>query len=117
MLFDIFEARRLERERQARREAIGNVAAGVAIGAVVGAALGILFAPQSGAETRNDIAEAGKEAFETAKESIKNVAELAKDKVRDACQYTCDIGNLDDIFEGIDEDDLICDDSCEADAE
>ena len=112
MLFDVFEARRLERERQARREAIGNVAAGVAIGAVVGAALGILFAPQSGAETRADIAEASKEFLESAKETVKNVAEVAKDKLRDVCQYTCDIGNLDDIFEGIDEDDLITD-SCE----
>lgn len=115
MLFDIFEARRLERERQARREAIGNVAAGVAIGAVVGAALGILFAPQSGAETRADIADASKEVFESAKETVLNVAEAAKEKVREACQYTCDIGNLDDIFEGIDEDDLICD-SCEEEA-
>ncbi|MBR5137126.1 MAG: YtxH domain-containing protein [Clostridia bacterium] len=115
MLFDIFEARRLERERQARREAIGNVAAGVAIGAVVGAALGILFAPQSGAETRADIAEASKEVLESAKETVKNAAEVAKDKLRDVCQYTCDIGNLDDIFEGIDEDDLITD-SCEEEA-
>ncbi len=116
MLFDYFEAKRIERERQARREAAANVVAGVAVGAVIGAALGILFAPQSGAETRNDIAEATKEALDAAKESVKNAADVAKDKVREVCQYTCDIGNLDDIFEGIDEDDLISDPEAESDA-
>jgi len=71
--------------------------------------LGVLFAPQSGAETRSDIAEATKEAVANTKESVKTFAENAKEKVKDACQYTCDIGNLDDIFEGIDEDELVGD--------
>lgn len=45
----------------AAREA-AKLAAMIAGGAVIGAGLGILFAPKSGTETRNDVARAAKRA-------------------------------------------------------
>ena len=58
------EQRRIEREREVRRkirnEKLSSLAK-VAAGAAVGAGIGILFAPKSGKETREDIAKATKE--------------------------------------------------------
>ena len=47
-LFDLFEAKRKREERKKLAEDVGKVA----IGTILGAATGILFAPQSGEETK-----------------------------------------------------------------
>jgi Gas vesicle protein len=49
--------------------------AGLAIGAI----LGILFAPKSGKETRNDLMDKGERFMEMGKESVSDVVEKTKD--------------------------------------
>ena len=67
------EQRRIEREREVRRkirnEKLSSLAK-VAAGAAVGAGIGILFAPKSGKETREDIAKATKEGVEYVSENV-----------------------------------------------
>ncbi len=60
----------------------GDFLAGVVIGTAVGALLGLLFAPAPGEETRQKVAEKGKEvgamAIEKAKEKSEVAIETAK---------------------------------------
>lgn len=76
----------------------GKIISGVLIGAAAGAILGILFAPDSGSETRRKISERGNDLsdnlknkfndfvdavsnkFQGAKEEAKNVASKGKEK-------------------------------------
>lgn len=58
--------------------------AGFAIGAGVGATLGILFAPQSGEDTRDDLADATKGRLKNAKDRLSDVGDRfgdVKDRV------------------------------------
>lgn len=68
------------KERIARKKAVKNAALGAAAGAVVGGALGILLAPKSGKETREEISEGVKNLAEKAKEQLDN----AKEKINEA---------------------------------
>ena len=45
------------RQRQKTKEAAAKIGVGAAVGTAIGAVAGILFAPKSGKETREDIAE------------------------------------------------------------
>jgi gas vesicle protein len=67
-----------------------KIFAGFLIGAAVGAVLGLLFAPQSGNETRNKIKDLSKkveddviEGFEKVSEAAKSFADKAKNKFGD----------------------------------
>ncbi|HHX68730.1 MAG: YtxH domain-containing protein [Miniphocaeibacter sp.] len=83
-LSDYLEAKRRERERRiknelrvkqidnAKRFAIGTVA-----GTLIGVAAGVLFAPKSGEETRQDIADLAKDTSDQVKEGI----HVAKDNI------------------------------------
>ncbi|PKN20371.1 MAG: hypothetical protein CVU71_00840 [Deltaproteobacteria bacterium HGW-Deltaproteobacteria-6] len=51
---------------------------GLMIGGLIGAAIGILFAPKSGKETRQDIAEKADELLAKAKEEYEKAAEKSK---------------------------------------
>jgi gas vesicle protein len=51
---------------------------GVVIGGLIGAAIGILFAPKSGKETRQDIANKADELLAKAKEEYEKAAEKSK---------------------------------------
>ncbi|MEN6468066.1 MAG: YtxH domain-containing protein [Smithella sp.] len=51
---------------------------GLVIGGLIGAAIGILFAPKSGKETRQDIAEKADELLAKAKEEYQKAAEKSK---------------------------------------
>ena len=55
----------------------GKIITAVVIGAAAGAALGILFAPDSGANTRKKIGQEGKKLADT----VKNKFREAKDKL------------------------------------
>ena len=61
------EQRRIEKEREVRRKIRREKAATAAklvAGAAVGAGVGILFAPKSGKETREDIVKVTKETMD-----------------------------------------------------
>ena len=65
------EQRRLEREREVRRKIRKEKAvsaAKIAAGVAVGAGVGILFAPKSGKETREDIVRVTKDGVEYVRE-------------------------------------------------
>ncbi len=68
----------------------GSNGLGVAIalfaGLAVGAILGVLFAPKSGKETRNDLMDKGEKFMEMGKESVSDVVEKTKDLVESGKQ-------------------------------
>jgi gas vesicle protein len=55
-----------------------DLLAGLLIGGLIGSALGILFAPKSGKETREDIARKANEALNKTKEEYEMVVEKTK---------------------------------------
>ena len=57
----------------------GGVAIALFAGLAVGVILGILFAPKSGKETRNDLMDKGERLMEMGKESVSDVVEKIKD--------------------------------------
>jgi gas vesicle protein len=62
----------------------GNLLVGFIIGALVGATLGILFAPKSGRETREDIARNTDKLLVKAKDEYKKAAEKCTDAISGA---------------------------------
>lgn len=87
----------------------GKVTAGVAIGALAGAAAGVLLAPKSGKETREDIKkfakdtkEKGLELFEQAKAEVnKKIANVKKaGKKIDAEEYKKIVAEIVETFKG-----------------
>lgn len=80
------EQRRLEREREVRRkirkEKLSN-AAKITVGAAVGAGIGILFAPKSGKETREDIVKVTKDGVEYVSENVNNAVKVVADKAKE----------------------------------
>lgn len=61
---------KIERENAARRSKAGILMLGVSIGCTVGAVAGVLLAPRSGKETRDDVALRGGEAWEKIKDNV-----------------------------------------------
>lgn len=55
MINKFIEEKRKRIEKEKKKEVAKNVAVGTAIGTAIGAAAGILLAPKSGKETREDI--------------------------------------------------------------
>lgn len=83
---DLLEKGKKDRQRKARNKTLKDTAIGAAIGVSVGAAAGVLLAPKSGKETREDIAKGARELPEKAQELVEKtkvkVAE-AKEKVNE----------------------------------
>lgn len=78
---NILERKRKEMERKRKKEAARKMGAGFTIGAIIGAAAGVLFAPKSGKETREELITKTKDTTENLKEAIKNTSlEDLKDK-------------------------------------
>jgi gas vesicle protein len=61
-----------------------SVVTGIAIGVGIGAALGILFAPQSGEDTREYLMGAAKDRLNETKDRFGKVIESGKDLARQA---------------------------------
>jgi gas vesicle protein len=62
-----------------QKRAARNTAAGLGLGIVLGAVAGLLFAPKSGKETREDIRVAAEKGAETVKETVVKGAEVVKE--------------------------------------
>lgn len=80
--------KKLVTRRKAKIKEVGKIAASVATGAAIGAAGGVLFAPQSGRETREDIAnkvvdtkDAVVDKAYEAKYTLENKIDNAKEKL------------------------------------
>jgi gas vesicle protein len=69
LINQVNEARR-SRAKSLRRDRTKNMAIGVGIGTAMGVAAGILFAPKSGKETRQIIADRTSETVANLKESV-----------------------------------------------
>ncbi|MCX7709248.1 MAG: YtxH domain-containing protein [Clostridia bacterium] len=87
-------------KKDQKKKAAKNLAIGTGIGAAVGAALGLLFAPKAGKETREDIANAGKQAVENVKESIDTIKEKVEEykasKEKCCCEDKCEEAESED---------------------
>lgn len=75
------EEKRKAKERARKIETVKNVGIGVATGVVAGAVGGVLLAPKSGKETREDIKEAGAKVTEKVGSTVKETYRLIGDKV------------------------------------
>jgi len=80
-ILEMFEKVKKQRKAAEQKKALKNVAVGAALGATVGAVAGILLAPKSGKETREEIALAAKDAVEKAKEKIEEAKVKAEEAV------------------------------------
>jgi gas vesicle protein len=81
----IERGRKLVNRRQAKKT-LNDTAIGAAVGLTIGAVAGVLLTPQSGQETRKDIANTAKEFPGKTKEfleSAKERLEEAKDKLKE----------------------------------
>ncbi len=82
-----------ERHEEETTRNVGLLIAGFALGAITGTILGLLFAPKSGKELREELKEKSgeyyglareklKEAFDTGKEKLTETAEKVKEAVQ-----------------------------------
>ena len=80
---DLIE-RKVKRERAlTAKKTAKDVAIGLGIGVTLGAAAGILFAPKSGKETREDIATGTKDVIEKVKDQVEEVGKFLKKELDD----------------------------------
>ncbi len=78
-LHRIIEEKRKQAEKNKRKEAAKNVAVGTAIGTALGAAAGLLFAPKTGKETRDDISKVSMDVAENIKTVVSDQIENTKE--------------------------------------
>ena len=83
-ILEVFEKVKKQRKAAENKKALKNVAVGAALGVTVGAVAGVLLAPKSGKETREELAVATKDAVEKAKVKIEEVKEKTLEKVEEA---------------------------------
>jgi len=62
---------------------IGKFFTGFIVGAALGAVAGVLLAPKSGEETRNDISELAKDVVDKTEQTVKDIREKADNIVSD----------------------------------
>ena len=87
MIFrDLLEHLNRQKEIERQKETCRNVAIGAAFGTMVGLAVGILFAPRSGRETRQAIADKTVDTAGQVKETVAVYAGELKDKAHAARQ-------------------------------
>lgn len=102
-----------ERKRAERRRQKVDTAKKIAIGSAIGALAGLLFAPKSGKETRQDIVDKTKKAAESTTKTLKNLEEKVKDEVKSKVEdikerkmFEIDLNKDDDQDEEIEKDEV-----------
>ena len=86
-----------EKRKKDRAKVVQNIAVGMGVVAVAGVATGILIAPKSGKELREDMKKKAINTVETLKEKVEDV----KDKMEDAKEKTEEVNK--EIKDGYDE--------------
>ena len=77
---DLLDLAGKEKRRKERVKAVQKCAIGMGIVVTVGVATGILFAPKSGKETRENMKNKAVNTVETIKDTVKNKAKAVKNK-------------------------------------
>lgn len=96
-LIDYIEAKQKERARKEALDVAKNVGLGLIVGAALGASAGILFAPQSGEDTRKDIQDKAIDSKETLEAKSKEVCKEIKDRYKEFAERNLtDIGVVED---------------------
>ena len=70
-----------QNQRDRRRAAIVGTVSGLLGGALIGGTLGLLFAPKSGEERREDISDAAAKGYNTVKDKATEVSDKVSSKV------------------------------------
>ncbi|WP_353095217.1 YtxH domain-containing protein [Tissierella praeacuta] len=78
MINKFMEEKRRRVEKARKTENAKNLAVGTAIGTAIGAVAGILFAPKSGKETREDISQKSKDVAENVRNTVNEQIEATK---------------------------------------
>lgn len=81
---DYFVAKQREIERKKRLDTASKVGLGLALGSLVGSALGVLFAPKSGKETREDIKDIAEKSVDTIKAKTNELSETVQETYNEA---------------------------------
>ncbi len=81
---DLLKLLSQEKKKKDRANTAKKLAAGMSFAATLGAAAGILFAPKSGKETRDDLNKKAINAAETIKDKIEKNIEQVKDNANKA---------------------------------
>lgn len=69
-----------EAEQQARRERLSIAVFAAAVGVGIGTLLAILFAPQKGTETREQVADRMKDSLEAGRDATQKIGSNAKEQ-------------------------------------
>ncbi|HWP96648.1 MAG TPA: YtxH domain-containing protein [Syntrophomonadaceae bacterium] len=89
-----------EKRKKARVKAVRKFAIGMGAAAAVGVAAGILFAPKSGKETREDLKNGAVNTVGTIKDAVQKKAETVKDSATHTAQEVCNV--IKDVHEKTD---------------
>ncbi len=73
MILKTIKDAKKKKEKEKKIKAIKKIAVAASVGSALGGATGLLFAPKSGKETRQDIAKGVKDASESVRNSAANV--------------------------------------------
>ena len=92
-LSDLTIASKSAHRRAVRNQGYKGLGAGLAVGLIVGAAAGVLLAPQSGKETRDQMAEAGAKAYRTVKEKGSEIIDAAQSRGAEVVEMARDKGS------------------------
>jgi gas vesicle protein len=86
ILRDVLDLVNKEKRKKERVKAVQKFALGMGVVAAVGVATGILLAPKSGKETREDLKNKAVNTAETIKDTVRKKAEAVKDSAAHAAQ-------------------------------
>lgn len=91
-LFDRVRHARSDREKILRRNKAGMLALGVSIGCTVGAVAGLLLAPKSGKETREDVSRRSSEVWQKVKDSASTNGHRMANAIEELGTSVCTAG-------------------------